>query len=798
MRQIIPGFIACMLLTTTGTLAQPATSALDDVAYTVISCLRSGYDERILLETDKKVYGAGENIWFSAYVLHAVNNTINTRSRVLFADIVDARDSVVTQQLLHAGRLMTNGALVLPDSLPEGHYWIRAYTRHTMRNDPTAVAVLPVYVINKKTAGAYNLPVNKTPVDTSLTLTTPVLQLFPEGGKLVSGMECAVAVRVTNAAGRPLQSKGMIKDRNGKTVTHFNTGDHGLGKFTISPTLRGKYSAWLFNGVGYDSILNLPPIDPYAAQISVQQMNGYTIKVRVLLEDSLFTPDYTTYIAGISRDSLCFASIGRGMYELNIPVDAFPAGVAHLLLFNAQQRLLSARDVYIPNRKYQLSMVTDKPFYSGRQEVKADFVVTDAKGKPLAAELSVAVTDVRISDSVNTFYTDSLALLPAETIGLELMARVPPIITTLQQCDTTRSRIPVQAGDALAISGTLYNSKKQPLAAHEVVVMSSEGAMFVMQDTTDMNGHFQILLPDFYDSTRFSIQVNNMNREKVDYVFVQDAYRPIFFATPAGMKENYYARQAAFVQDMKRQYTDTLITAAGKGWLPPVTVSADKKKKKVVPVKNPTIITQEMLKKGGFNNVGEAVLRSGKFHLVQNYLMSGAPNGFAPAPSDEPIVVLDGIPITIPTDDQTEVSPVLAYLKTITISEVGYIKLLTGTEGGFYGVRGGHGVIEIYTTSKQTDYSASAKGLNSVYPKGYHVPPVFSMPDYTNDDTRYAENNPDLRTTISWHAGLFTDANGKASIRFYTADARTEYLVRVTGITATGEIIFNTFRIKRP
>lgn len=789
--------ICCSFLLTINTHAQQPPAAMDAITYKIISCLRSGYDEKILLETDKKMYGAGENIWFSAYVLQAVNNKINNKSRILFADLVDENDAVITRQLLQANRLVTNGALTLPDTLAEGYYWVRAYTLHTVQTNPQSLAIQPVYIVNRKTFPGNKYLVNSMQEAQQTNQSTPRISIYPEGGALISGAESVVALRVTDGKGIPQQAKGIIKDKSGKTVIQFTTNENGLGKFSFSPTLWGRYSAWLFNGTGYDSVIQLPAVNPYAAQLSVKAVTGSNIKVQVLLEDSLFTPGYTTYIAGISRDSICFAGIGKGMYEVNIPLAAFPAGVAHLMLFNEQQQLLSSRDVYIPSKSYQMQFITDKPFYSARQQVQADISVTDASGKPLLAELSVSITDTRIGDSLNSFNIDPLQTLDPASADLMLLTGANGITSTLQQCDTTKPSIPVQANDVLSLSGTVLDTKKQPLATHEVVVMSSEGAMFVLQDTTDDNGRFRLLLPDYYDSTRFSIQVSTMKKEKVEHSIVFDPQPMPSFTTPAGIKQRYFPAMAARVQTMKKQYSDTLIAAAGKGWLPPVTVSADKKKKKVTPVKNPAIITQEMLKKGGFNNVGEAVLRSGKFHIIQNYLMSGSPNGFAPAPTDEPIVVLDGVPVTIPTDDQTEVSPVLAYLKTLTISEIDYVKLLTGTEGGFYGVRGGHGVIEIHTTSKSTDYSY-VKGLASVYPKGFQIPPVFSMPDYNNTEIKYAENNPDQRTTISWHAGLFTDANGKATISFFTADARTNYLVRITGITATGEIIFNTFSIARP
>lgn len=202
-----------------------------------------------------------------------------------------------------------------------------------------------------------------------------------------------------------------------------------------------------------------------------------------------------------------------------------------------------------------------------------------------------------------------------------------------------------------------------------------------------------------------------------------------------------------------------------------------------------------MLQSGGVNNAGQAVLRSGKFHLVGSYLMSGGSNGFAPAASDEPIVIMDGIPVTVASDNQ-EASPVLSYLKTIPTNEIEYIKLLTGNEGSMYGVRGGHGVIEIHSASKLNNSNPSAKAATTVSPKGFHVPAAFIMPEYNNKDERKSKS-PDLRTTIYWNGDLITDSSGKAQINYFTADVPATYIVRVTGITVKGDKFVQTTTIKR-
>jgi len=138
---------------------------------------------------------------------------------------------------------------------------------------------------------------------------------------------------------------------------------------------------------------------------------------------------------------------------------------------------------------------------------------------------------------------------------------------------------------------------------------------------------------------------------------------------------------------------------------------------------------------------------------------------------------------------------VLSFLNTLSPNDIDYIRVLTGPEGATYGLRGGHGVIEIHTANKLKNY-ASTNGIKTIIPQGFHVPQPFNMPDYHNKEIKYSKF-PDQRTAIYWNGNIITDNDGKAIINFFTADMPAIYVVTVTGITATGNNICKTITISR-
>jgi len=155
---------------------------------------------------------------------------------------------------------------------------------------------------------------------------------------------------------------------------------------------------------------------------------------------------------------------------------------------------------------------------------------------------------------------------------------------------------------------------------------------------------------------------------------------------------------------------------------------------------------------------------------------------------------MDGQEVSVSTDN-IEKSPVLTFLKTVPAEQIDYIKVLSGNEAGIYGVRGGHGVIEIHTASKASNY-ALGNGLKMVYPKGFYAPQPFDMPNYSKKEIKNSKS-PDLRTTIYWNGDIITDKDGKSSVNFFTADIPAAYVVTVTGISANGERIFKTTTLSR-
>lgn len=80
----------------------------------------------------------------------------------------------------------------------------------------------------------------------------------------------------------------------------------------------------------------------------------------------------------------------------------------------------------------------------------------------------------------------------------------------------------------------------------------------------------------------------------------------------------------------------------------------------------------------------------------------------------------------------------------------------------------------------------SKPNMIAVQQLGYSLPIEFYSPQYTDESTK---TRPDHRTTLYWNPKVKTDANGKASIKFYASDISKRYLVILEGISDDGTIV---------
>jgi hypothetical protein len=162
-------------------------SSIDELAGKFVTYVRDGRKEKLIVVTDKSFYTAGESIWLKSWCLDSLSNRFIYLSKTMFVDLVDDKDSVISHLLFNISARKTAGKIILPATLAEGYYWLRAYTTRILQEDSSRIFVKPVYVVNPNKPEPYALGTytNKSAYGARFADTSaPQMIFYPEGGAI--------------------------------------------------------------------------------------------------------------------------------------------------------------------------------------------------------------------------------------------------------------------------------------------------------------------------------------------------------------------------------------------------------------------------------------------------------------------------------------------------------------------------------------------------------------------------------------------------------------------------------------
>ena len=97
---------------------------------------RARHQEKLWLHLDKPYYGAGDKIWFKAYLVDATEHRTDTLSNFIYVDIVDRKGKTVLAKKIKRDSCGFANNFEIPHVFPAGDYTLRAYTGWMTNFDP--------------------------------------------------------------------------------------------------------------------------------------------------------------------------------------------------------------------------------------------------------------------------------------------------------------------------------------------------------------------------------------------------------------------------------------------------------------------------------------------------------------------------------------------------------------------------------------------------------------------------------------------------------------------------------------
>lgn len=340
--------------------------------------------EKIYVHTDKSHYFQLENMWFKIYLVDAVEHTDNVESAVVYVDLVDSDDKVVQNWMLHKDEGLVGDFQWTP-RYTAGKYRIRAYTSH-MRNQAKEF-----FFEKEITLDDLSGKKEASPNDTLAVQLT--MSFYPEGGDLILDKSTQLAFHVKDTTGKHVELSGSIYNSEGDFITDCRTIHNGFGLVQFKPENQDPY---YFKTKYKEKEYEFPLPKAYRS--------GFVLSINTVdKEEVLISIDATganmlegAFLIGHARGEI-FALISdldpKSPYKIS--KNAIPQGVLHFTIFDGRERPQAERLIF-NDYNYDESLVSfgTNPVLDLEKESSDLFIKMDSLLINDIVDASVSITDI--------------------------------------------------------------------------------------------------------------------------------------------------------------------------------------------------------------------------------------------------------------------------------------------------------------------------------------------------------------------------------------------------------------------
>ena len=617
------------------------------------------------------------------------------------------------------------------------------------------------------------------------------VKFFPEGGALINIPHQNVAFKAQGADGFSKEIEGFLFNSKGDTLTNFRSEHNGMGIFTMNPVNNETYYVTVRTNDSITKRFDLPAIEPKGISIA---MSHYKQEIRYEIQKTEATEwPQKLFLLAHTRGKLAILqpiNPKRTFGKMNDSL--FTEGITHFMLIDEQGNALSERLIFVPDHKpNQWQITTDQPTYGKREKVSLQIAAKDSEGNPVEGTFSVSITDRKSiqPDSLADNILSNLLL----TSDLKGYVEDPAFYFLNQDARTLRSidylmmthgwrrhkmenvlRTPslnftnyIEKGQT--ISGRIMgffgaNVKKGPicvLAPKYNIIATTE---------TDEKGQF-IVNTSFRDSTTFLVQA----RTKKGFAGVDILMDPPQYPV-ATHKAPYFNGATTFMEDYLMNTRDQYYMEGGMRVynLKEVTVTAKRERP-----------SSKSIYTGGINT----------YTVEEDRLQGYGQTAFDAASRLPSVTITNGSEIHIRNNSEPAIIVIddIVYedasdiLKDIQVSDMSSISLLRGADAVILGPRASGGVVVITLKDPRNLPARPAQGIITYTPLGYSESVEFYHPTYDTPEKKNAQRS-DFRSTVYWNPELRLDAEGKATIEYYTPDSTAPEDIIIEGVDKNGKV----------
>lgn len=759
--------------------------------------------EKMYIHYDKEYYVAGETIWFKAYLYR--DGKPSSISSNFYLQFIDSKGRLVAARHFPVMGAVAKGNIEIPDSLPQGNYYIRALTPVMLNGSEDFIYHKNIFIHNPKSAATGNAE----PQNISLNF-------FPESGQMIHGILTTVAFKAADQWGIPFEAHGIIKTDENTTVAPFHSYHDGIGKLQFKPIAGKKYRAELETPAGIRTY-PLPEVNTSGINLKVQDEKGgkkfqlsrvenksgefATVKLVVQVNNQVVNEievdfeDYPSVVGHLKTDSL-------------------PSGILHLTVFNKDWIPLAERLVFVDNSEYK-SNATLNTVKVGTGK-RAENIIEINFEEAVQRSCSVSVIELP-SQSFN----DDDNIWSRFLLTADLKGKINNPAWYFQQAnDSTgqgidnlllthgwsrfnwtkilNSELPepkYRDQNLLVLSGIVADEKtKEPLSYGQLNIFleSEDSSTQTFELPLDSKGVFRKDSVLFFGKAKlFYSYIDKNGKQNPGIVILDDNsinFRTVEFipkeAMISGNAKNSASNNKEEIEKRHRFVQSRLdeikelerVTVQAKASARPIDIVNEKYtsgvfrsmgKVNIDNINNPpndrSMNAIDFIK----NRIQQLEIQGGSFVNRKNISLVSGQKWLVG-------IFLDEYPAN------------MGLLRVLRADDIALVKFY---EAGFVGVGSGSpgGALAVYTKEKSNKDEKPEK-LEFVEYKGYSVIKEFYQPDYNTSEPRHSL--ADNRTTLYWNPDVYTDKESKSvKVNFFNNDFSKRFKIVVEGFDAAGKLV---------
>lgn len=756
--------------------------------------------EKIHVHFDKTIYNKEETIWYKIYILD--DQGLTKLSKNVYMEWFDQAGKLIRQHVAPLFQSTAKGSFDLPADYTGSVIRMKVYTRWSLNDDP-AFGFERDIVINN----------NETIVKPSKTENNTLVNVFPEGGELITGLNSLVAFKATDKFGKPVNIKGLLVNQLGKTLDTIKVRHDGMGSFRLMPKAGETYSLKWIDPSGNTGIIAITVNQKEGLTLSVTTNNEFAnVKVErtANIPENFKRLNLLVHMNQVVLFKVSLNTADKPLLSANIPIEGLNTGILQFSLFSSDWLPMAERIVFVNNREHEFGakLIPQLVTLTKKGKNVFDIFVADTT----VTNMSVAVTDASLESSQanHTIYSDFL--LSSELKGKihnpgyylssdsdSVTANLDLVMLTngwrkfnwekLKASIAPEIKYPVET-DITRISGKVYGLKTvsaNDLMLNLIIQNKDSSKNFIFQPVTK-EGLFQSENMFLFDTARIFYNFNqNQKLNEITQVQFDN-----------GLLKASGKQLELKDENMLNLWNDSVSLAKMNAFLQ---LQEDWKKRSSYKTLQEVIIKAKV--KSNAQALDERYasgLFSGGDAQVFDFLNDPAALGgidiisYLQGRVAGLMINRSGASTTMSWRgatpdlylDQMQVGA--DFIQSINVQDIAMVKVFRPP---FFGSMGGGsgGAIAIYTKKGgdfRSDNTKSSKSMQSTLLVGYTRFKEFFNPQYENP----AENNEtDIRTTLYWNPYVITNKKSpRFKVQFFNNDISKRLQIVLEGVNADGKI----------